>query len=261
MAGYVRKVRPEPKKPHLVTDEDRQRGFVVGNYPRNCLQCGTGYNYHPAAKDKGHEHKRGLFCSWDCKSQHIKDSKPGPHSKLSIKPCTTCGKVMVCRGQKKYCSDDCLPKKEYIGPTTTLMTQVKRCNVCEQEFEYVRSMGRPPQQCSDECKKVVLTRCRRIARSRRKAKVREVTIERVDPFVVFDRDGWKCKLCGIDTPKDLRGTWKPNAPELDHIMPISKGGPHSYLNTQCTCRKCNMKKSDNILPNISAYCKNINKVA
>lgn len=31
---------------------------------------------------------------------------------------------------------------------------------------------------------------------------------------------------------------------LDHIVPISKGGPHTYSNTQCLCRDCNLKKSD-----------------
>jgi 5-methylcytosine-specific restriction endonuclease McrA len=246
MVGYVRKVRPEPKKPHLVTDEDRQRGFVVGNYPRNCLQCGTGYNYHPAAKDKGHEHKRGLFCSWDCKSQHIKDSKPGPHSKLQVNPCKTCGKVILSKGAKRYCSDECKPKILALPP----MPRV--CRHCKGSYLADNTGGMHKQYCSEGCRNEVEKVHRRIARSKRKAIIRKVTIEKVDPFVVFDRDGWKCKMCGIDTPKELRGTIKSNAPELDHVMPISKGGSHSYMNTQCSCRKCNQVKSDKILPNISA---------
>ena len=41
-----------------------------------------------------------------------------------------------------------------------------------------------------------------------------------------------------------RGTRYSNAPELDHRVPISKGGTHLYTNVQCACRDCNGKKSN-----------------
>lgn len=68
--------------------------------------------------------------------------------------------------------------------------------------------------------------------------------ERVDPIKVLARDKWTCQLCGIKTPMKLRGTHKDNAPEVDHIIPLSKGGSHTYANLQCACRKCNQLKSD-----------------
>jgi hypothetical protein len=71
--------------------------------------------------------------------------------------------------------------------------------------------------------------------------------DNIDPFVVFDRDDWRCQLCGVSTPRKLRGTYEPSAPELDHIIPVSKGGMHTYLNTQCACRRCNIKKGNKIL--------------
>lgn len=40
------------------------------------------------------------------------------------------------------------------------------------------------------------------------------------------------------------GTYKVNAPELDHIIPIAKGGAHVWSNLQCACRECNAAKSD-----------------
>lgn len=61
---------------------------------------------------------------------------------------------------------------------------------------------------------------------------------------VLARDGWKCRACGIDTPEALRGKWVHNAPELDHVMPVSRGGDHSMENTQCLCRSCNGLKKD-----------------
>lgn len=69
-------------------------------------------------------------------------------------------------------------------------------------------------------------------------------VEAVNPTVVFERDGWRCRNCRCKTPQALRGTYKSNAPELDHIVPLARGGEHSYRNTQLLCRKCNGEKAD-----------------
>jgi len=81
--------------------------------------------------------------------------------------------------------------------------------------------------------------------------MRAVAVESVDPIKVFDRDGWRCQLCGKKTPKAKRGTYSRNAPELDHIMPLSLGGEHSYRNTQCLCRSCNGSKSNTPMGQLS----------
>jgi hypothetical protein len=101
--------------------------------------------------------------------------------------------------------------------------------------------------CSSDCSKKAGIRSSRISR---KMLERKAFIEHVNPMKVFKRDNYKCKLCGCDTPLSLRGKHEPNSPELDHIIPISKGGKHSYSNTQLLCRQCNQDKSDKIFPNI-----------
>jgi 5-methylcytosine-specific restriction endonuclease McrA len=88
---------------------------------------------------------------------------------------------------------------------------------------------------------------RDLKRSRRKAeklKRRATVVETVNLLHVLERDNWTCMICGAPTPRHLRGTYEPNAPEVDHIIPVSKGGEHSYRNTQCACRRCNGLKSD-----------------
>jgi len=87
---------------------------------------------------------------------------------------------------------------------------------------------------------------KRVARVARKARMRCVQVEPVNPIKVFERDGWRCHLCGTMTIKARRGTYHPKAPELDHIVPLSKGGEHSYRNTACAHRACNNAKSDNV---------------
>lgn len=71
-----------------------------------------------------------------------------------------------------------------------------------------------------------------------------VAYEEISPFEVFEAAGWKCQICGVLTPRDLRGTWNPLAPELDHIVPMSRGGPHLRSNVQLACRGCNQAKRD-----------------
>lgn len=77
-------------------------------------------------------------------------------------------------------------------------------------------------------------------------RLRSATVETVDPIKVFERDGWVCHLCGRRTLKTKRGTNHPRAPELDHIIPLSLGGAHSYANTACSCGKCNRDKAATI---------------
>ncbi len=112
------------------------------------------------------------------------------------------------------------------------------CRECGSPFQSGRAVA---VFCSEQCSS---KDSRRTSRKKRKAAIRAARVESVNPTTVFDRDGWRCQLCGRMTSRSKRGTCHPNAPELDHIMPLSKGGEHSYKNTQCTCRACNHAKSD-----------------
>jgi 5-methylcytosine-specific restriction endonuclease McrA len=40
------------------------------------------------------------------------------------------------------------------------------------------------------------------------------------------------------------GSNEPNAPTLDHIVPISKGGSHIRSNVQLACLECNQAKGN-----------------
>ncbi len=53
--------------------------------------------------------------------------------------------------------------------------------------------------------------------------------------------GNKCKICGICFTKLKKN--------LDHIIPISKGGRHTITNVQWLCYVCNVRKSNKIYEN------------
>lgn len=78
---------------------------------------------------------------------------------------------------------------------------------------------------------------------RRRARKRDAFVEDVDIFVLLERDEWVCGLCNEPIPKDA--VW----PDLeyrtiDHIIPLAKGGEHSYENTQAAHLSCNSAKGD-----------------
>lgn len=53
---------------------------------------------------------------------------------------------------------------------------------------------------------------------------------------VFMRDNYTCQICGANRYKD-------NAKiEVDHIIPVSKGGTNDINNLQTLCRRCNREK-------------------
>ena len=54
-------------------------------------------------------------------------------------------------------------------------------------------------------------------------------------FAIFRRDGNRCKRCG--SHRNL---------EIDHIVPVSKGGKSVYSNLQTLCHRCNVEKGTDI---------------
>jgi len=53
---------------------------------------------------------------------------------------------------------------------------------------------------------------------------------------LFKRDSWMCLCCG--SSKRL---------QVDHIVPVAKGGENRLSNLQTLCRSCNARKSDSFI--------------
>jgi 5-methylcytosine-specific restriction endonuclease McrA len=146
------------------------------------------------------------------------------------------------KGRNKYCSVECRKEKarrDAFNLSKSKQTlKARSCRECGKMFtpEYG---DKRRIFCSEEC---FLKSTRRIRRHKERAKLRNVKVESVDPMKVFARDGWRCQLCGKKLKRLDRGTYKDCAPEMDHIIPLSKGGEHSYQNAQCSCRRCNADK-------------------
>lgn len=78
---------------------------------------------------------------------------------------------------------------------------------------------------------------------RRRAAQRRADAEDVDRDVVGERDGWRCGICRRKV--DPRRPYPhPLSPSLDHVIPLSQGGRHTYANTRITHLRCNLARSN-----------------
>lgn len=166
----------------------------------------------------------------------------------------------------RYCSDKCqrahYRKTKHYGPFT--------CSHCHAEF--YRRDNRRDTFCGRACNfahrrlieaevgalyliaqsvrrgrsrrkgQVDITRASRIGIMKRNARIRMHRIDRIDPIKVFERDRWRCHICQKKTKRELRGSASKLAPELDHVLPIARGGSHTWGNVACSCRGCNRSK-------------------
>jgi 5-methylcytosine-specific restriction endonuclease McrA len=58
---------------------------------------------------------------------------------------------------------------------------------------------------------------------------------------VFERDRWRCGVCRKKIDPKLKNP-HPMSVSLDHVVPLSQGGDHSYANTQATHLTCNIAR-------------------
>ena len=65
----------------------------------------------------------------------------------------------------------------------------------------------------------------------------------IDSLVLFELYGWTCCICARKIDKRLRcpNYW---AATIDHVIPLSKGGTHTWDNVRPAHWKCNMDKGN-----------------
>jgi 5-methylcytosine-specific restriction endonuclease McrA len=108
------------------------------------------------------------------------------------------------------------------------------CAICHREAELLRARrkGIPPAVRRSRAEKLAQ---RRRTEGKRRALKRGAFVENVDPQIVYARDGGICGIC--------RESAAPDSFEIDHIVPLARGGEHSYANTQVAHPTCNRRKS------------------
>lgn len=87
---------------------------------------------------------------------------------------------------------------------------------------------------------------RREYENRRRARKAGAGYERIDLEVVWYRDRGLCWLCSLPISTALTFP-DPGSPSLDHKIPLSRGGSHSYANVAMAHMGCNLSKGAKIV--------------
>jgi len=219
------------------TCKDKQRS-IAPSIDCVCKGCGK--------KFKAKRRVRSTFCTSACGNKFMAKVRSEVFALSRIakrKAAMRCIAVLIeIAALKRIKRKNVKTNKNTVG-----IAYKKKCGCCKKEFGFVQLKGGRPKYC-EICRivknKLVKQKWNRIHKGKRRAKERCVRADKIDPFDIFARDKWTCKLCGCKTPKVKRGTYDSDAPELDHILPLSKGGEHKISNVQCACRKCNQAKGD-----------------
>jgi 5-methylcytosine-specific restriction endonuclease McrA len=201
-----------------------------------CEKCGKAF----IPTKPGSATRAGIsvprFCSKVCYDAF---GRPERRKEKVARSCEYCGRTYSTAGAR-FCSTSCAADAT-VKPAQHSPVY-RACRICSAKYQSTL-INRHSRTCSDECSdKWRIQQRGQPGSARRRARYFDVVYETFNPLSVLARDNWTCQLCGIATPRLFRGTTEANAPELDHIIPISKGGPHTTANVQCVCRKCNGRK-------------------
>ena len=170
------------------------------------------------------------------------------------KDCANCGKPLV-RNQSKYCSHKCGTRLERGTPNR------RSCSVCGSEFETqgkllvcsAECLGARSRQWDATCAATPERKDkRRHDEYRRKARRMAAPVEEFEREEIFERDAWRCGLCGGKLSRNAR--WPhPRFPTIDHIIPFAAGGSHTRINVQAAHLSCNSAKSDRTMGQLRLF--------
>lgn len=254
-------------KVRYVLDKAGLKNF---KYKRECLSCKKNY---------GTIRHSSKFCSEKCRSKYNRNNR-GIKQK-----CIFCGKEFFSYKNKIHCNNKCkekfYEKKELIKRFVELINPLrhKRCLHCENEFYagelhkkfcsnaclnnfHYRYKPKTYQHkcrecgshytdnqensagCSDSCKNKFARRKRELNRYKRLKENGtidwDINLERL-----IKRDKGHCHLCNskVIVNDDYNSDYYPS---IDHVIPISKGGTHTWDNVKLAHRICNTYKSNKL---------------
>lgn len=207
---------------------------------------------------------RQKYCNQRCRAKH-NSKKFYKKVPLMDKKCKECGaKFTTNQKQQTYCSRKCSERSEAKRQkerATIARLENWKANplVCKQCGVYFVKKDGKQKYCSREC------RCRWNNENKSRELLAKRDLKRYHTMMgnghydrsisvksLVERAGLKCGICGEFTDMGdhyfKNGTFiaGENYPSVDHILPISKGGTHTWDNVQLAHRRCNTKKKDKL---------------
>jgi hypothetical protein len=188
-----------------------------------------------------------------CSTHYNHEHQPNRHRTVTV-PCGQCGKPCLKEPTRarRYavlvCSLSCRD-----AARTSLLARAQRkaeraargtigqlwvggdCHSCGMGFV---GRGRSARYCSPGCANREKNHKADRRKRMRLKQVHRTPYARVD---IYRRDGWRCHLCGGRVRRDVHYL-HPEAPTIDHLVPVARGGDDVPSNVMCAHRSCNSKR-------------------
>lgn len=204
-------------------------------YHKTCIICGKQYETY---------RDNSLCCSPKCTEEN-KKQKAKKYKK--IHPRKTKHTQDEYKNIVKAQAEQRKLKKELENEWIRLSHTVERtCVICGSKFYCLdREINKT---CSHECSRKYINQRsdKRISKAIRKD---FISLRRL-----YKRDKGICYLCGEKCDFSSKNISKKGTeycgdlyPTIEHVIPISKGGLHSWDNVRLACWKCNTKKADGVI--------------
>ncbi len=203
---------------------------------------------------------------------HASRGRVGCECEDVVHKCPTCGKMTT---RPKYCSDACersawaarrqeetRPQREAAkAERERKRREREEARIAEQERKKAERVHACPvcgrmtdrkKYCSDVCANRMYNKAKD---HKRRNKIATAMVDNDITLEAVWRNGLGvCYICGCVTDwndkREENGTiiCGDRYPSIDHIVPLARGGKHSWSNCALACRKCNWEKSDSPAP-------------
>lgn len=234
------------------------------NITLTCATCDTAKPAEEFAKDKHKKTGRKSSCK-ECDNARSREyynragrEKRGHERAIkSMAPeraCLTCSNPFEPRNDKhRYCSYSCAgiarridwkraqrPDRARGKPQGVTQLSIGACATCGDMFA-------PRNVAHVNCSPGCTAKARRMRENYRGHKRRvwsQLTrTDLIDPVEIYERDNWKCNICGDQIDKTLKYP-DMDSVSLDHVRPLSWGGTHTSENLAASHLRCNLSKRD-----------------
>lgn len=209
-----------------------------------CAECGEDFEHvrsgGPVAQ----------YCSRKCKYRASKARGTAyyPRCFVRFKECSECGRVYCARsGKGLTCSAECRKvasarrmRERYAADPVAGRLRMAKVRANFTEVQRVAMLERHRAWIALQGGRAVVNAPSYQARRARKS---GVTAEVFSPVEIYDRDAWICGICGGDIDSGARYP-DPLSVSLDHVIPLSLGGPHSRSNTRPAHLQCNVRRGN-----------------
>lgn len=220
-------------KPHKLRYPDWKR-----RKPKVCVVCGITYDNRRTGTK---------CCSRACGFKLLGKNKTQRELMHCFPPlpssCRICG-VFHGKGKRAFC-DKCRMDSDVQRKLSTSKIKPMPCAECGEVFTPIKTKGHFRRTCSIKCAAIMARESRQHHHHIRRARMRIAQRETFRRREIFERDFYFCMLCGKKTDP-TKTVPHFNAPTIDHIIPIAKGGWHTRQNCQTAHFICNSLKSDRV---------------